>query len=75
MQSLKRLLCTLTTMTSMLTMADGGDDDSKVKIVQPSPTVLKQTFGDIKATKNHQMLLMATIYPCFYFCFICYLKS
>jgi len=30
-------ICALTTMISMLTMADGGD--SKVKIVQPSPTV------------------------------------
>jgi len=59
-------------MISMLKMADGGDDNSKVKIVQPSPTVEANVlchFG-FKATKNHQLLLMVTIYPCFYFYFV-----
>jgi len=62
-------LCALTTMISMLTMADGVDDNLKVKIVQPSPLFKANVcrhFG-FKATKNHQLLLMATIYPCFYF--------
>jgi len=45
LRSLKRLLYSyfafvlLATMISMLTMADRGDDNSKVKIMQPPPTV------------------------------------
>jgi len=47
-------LCALTTMVSMLTMADGGDYNSKVKIEQPPPlfkTKVWRHFG-FKATKT-----------------------
>jgi len=50
----------------------GGDDNLNVKIVQLPPLFKAKVwryFG-FNATKNHQLLLMATIYPCFYFCFV-----
>jgi len=65
-------LCALKTMISILTMADGGDYNSTVKIMQ-APQLFKAKVWrhlGFKVNKNHQLLLMATIYPCFYFGFV-----